>query len=105
MTHHVVLTLTPAVLPRDVSLFGSGVLFYHVVDAIAILTVIVTASVLQVKLGRKWWGPINDMEAPLVLVLVELWRRSVRRGEDTQLGFIVLCIVAIFHWLTRTGQV
>ena len=99
------LTLTPVVLPRNVSFFGTGVLIFYVVDAIAVLTVTITASVLQVKLGVKWWGPINGMEVPLVLVLVELWRRSVRRGADTQLGFTVLCVVAIFHWLTRTGQV
>ena len=93
--------LPSLVLPLNAILFTADDLFLHVVDALAVLTVAVALSVLQVRLGAKWWGPISEMEQPVAIVLVDLFWRCARRGRSRELGFTVFCIVVTVHWIAK----
>ena len=89
------------VLQLNANLFTANDLFFHVVDALAVLTVAIALSVLQVRLGERWWGPISEVEQPVALIIVDLFWRWARRGRSRELGFAVFCIVAAVHWIAK----
>ena len=93
------MTRNRLVLFPELRVFESGVLLFQAIDSAAVITVVALMSIIQMQLGVERWGPISEMENLLALVLVELCRQCIQRGNDGQLGFSILCVVVFMHWI------
>ncbi|KAH8079406.1 hypothetical protein BXZ70DRAFT_647152 [Cristinia sonorae] len=84
-------------VPRDVSLYSSGVPIFNAADVLAgILVVGLTTLVCAAYEGNLW---VKGVEGPGVVLLLELARRRMRFAGNRTLGYTVLWAVTTSCWV------
>ena len=87
-------------IPHDVSIVGSGIPVFNVVDFVAVFTVVILAVVLQHNVEKQWWIVVND---PVVICSMELTRRYLHHKTDARsFGYVLVCAGVLICWFVES---